>query len=72
MKTRNGTPFRIYATDGLPSHSIHGAVFIDGGWIAYEWTPDGFVNDDGSRHELDLPIWATVQVRTANFSFGVN
>ena len=52
--TRNGTPFRLYASDGLPPHVVHGAVFIDGGWLAYEWTAEGRVNDDGPEHDLDL------------------
>ena len=54
QKTRDGTSFRIYATDGANPYAIHGAVWRPEGWIAYEWTASGFVNQDGTPHELDL------------------
>lgn len=54
MKTRNGTLFRIYAVDGRAPYSLHGAVFLDGGWISYEWTAGGFRDWDQTPNELDI------------------
>jgi hypothetical protein len=54
QRTRNGTPFRIYATDGMEPFVMHGAVWIVDGWLGYEWTAEGRVNKDGAEHDLDL------------------
>lgn len=51
-KTAGGYLVRIYAEDGLPPFSIHGAVWDDGeqgqanidGWHAHTWNEDGSVN----------------------------
>ena len=54
MKTRNGTPFRLYASDGIAPHVRHGAVLRPEGWLAFEWTLEGFVNDDRTPHDYDI------------------
>ena len=54
MKTRNGTPFRLYASDGIAPHVRHGAVLRPEGWLAFEWTFEGFVNDDKTPHDYDI------------------
>ena len=54
MKTRNGTPFRIHATDGIPPHLLLGAVQRPEGWASFEWTAAGFVNADESPSDFDI------------------
>ena len=59
-KTVDGTPVRIYATDGGGVYPVHGAVFseVDNRWIQERWTPKGRKYADGeSRHDLDLTDW---------------
>lgn len=40
-KTRGGHPVRIYAEDGSPEWSIHGAIQTSKGWEGRSWRPDG-------------------------------
>jgi len=74
MKTRNGTPFRIYAADGMPPFPLHGAILLDEGWISYEWTAEGFRNRDREPHDLDIdhamPVVLPRQIM--KFGLGVN
>jgi hypothetical protein len=56
--TRDGSPFRIYATDGQAPFVLHGAVFVGGGWTLMEWTERGFVHEDETTlSEFDLVHW---------------
>jgi len=40
-RTRGGQEVRIYAIDGLDTHSVHGAMYTIGGWLSYTWRKDG-------------------------------
>jgi len=40
-RTRDGREVRIYAIDGLDTHSVHGAMYTIGGWLSYTWRKDG-------------------------------
>jgi hypothetical protein len=40
-RTRDGREVRIYAVDGLDTHSVHGAIYVTGGWLSCTWRKDG-------------------------------
>jgi hypothetical protein len=40
-RTRDGREVRIYAIDGLDTHSVHGAIYTIDGWLSYTWRKDG-------------------------------
>jgi hypothetical protein len=52
-RTRDGREVRIYATDGTPFKTIHGAICIAGKWDAAQWY-DGGTYYGGRESELDL------------------
>lgn len=54
VKTRKGLAVRLYADDGIPPFQRHGAIFVDGGWVSYEWTADGYRNADHTPTEWDI------------------
>lgn len=72
MKTRNGMSLRIYAIDGRLPHTIHGAVYIDGGWVSFEWLRSGHVNEDLAPHELDFEGLANSEQNGCHLAVGVN
>ena len=39
--TRDGSPVRIYATDGTSPYTIHGAIQRKDGWEEASWTESG-------------------------------
>lgn len=54
-ETRGGFPVRIYATDGIKSYPVHGAINIDGAWISAAWTADGKCHG-GQPEEYLIPL----------------
>lgn len=42
-KTRSGREVRIYATDGVEPHPVHGAIKLGDGWIYALWKSTGCV-----------------------------
>lgn len=50
-KTKGGEPARIYAVEQKGDCPIHGAIFRDGTWRAYDWYPDG--SSWSGRKDLD-------------------
>jgi len=56
-KTRDGREVRIYATDGIHPHEVHGAIksTVSDGWIYYAWSADG-------SHQRDA-ILSLIEVR---------
>lgn len=40
-RTRDGREVRIYATDGHPELTVHGAVKLEDGWEVCGWRSDG-------------------------------
>ena len=40
-RTRDGREVRIYATDGYPDLTVHGAVKLEDGWEVCGWRSDG-------------------------------
>ena len=55
-RTRNGRKVRIYATDGLPPHSVHGAFFSDGEWHLTGWLSDGTIFCSGTDASRDIDL----------------
>jgi hypothetical protein len=49
-RTRDGREVRIYAIDGSGTHSVHGAIYVTGGWVSCVW------RKDGSFHEIDYEL----------------
>ena len=43
-RTRDGREVRIYATDGIPPASVHGAVKTMDGWLNIRWTNKGSIS----------------------------
>ncbi len=55
--TRRGEEVRIYAQDGRPPFTIHGAIKNDEGWNHNKWTPEGkYFEDDEENNENDLIV----------------
>lgn len=40
-RTRDGREVRIYATDGYPSLTVHGAIKLEDRWEIVAWRSDG-------------------------------
>jgi len=40
-RTRDGGEARVYATDGSPPYSVHGALSLDGAWREDTWDAGG-------------------------------
>ena len=40
-RTRDGREVRIYATDGYPELTVHGAVKLEDAWVVCGWRSDG-------------------------------
>jgi hypothetical protein len=57
-QTKDGTPVRIYATDGGGKFPVHGAVFNkdDCRWTILTWTITGSLYLTGDEHGLDLDL----------------
>lgn len=52
-RTRDGREVRIYATDGVGDHAVHGAVKHSEGWDFYTWRSNGkFFSDVKSEDDL--------------------
>lgn len=52
-RTRENCEVRIYATDGAPPNSVHGAISTTSGLMSYTWMADGSANSSGnSRFDL--------------------
>lgn len=62
-QTKDGTPVRIYATDGgSGKNMVHGAIRVYGGWQQAMWCEDGKqhtgpVPDFPGQFYLDLHDW---------------
>jgi len=57
-QTKDGTPVRIYATDGKNPYPIHGAMLSPTGWGLATWTAEGHcVRKSASLYDLDLTDW---------------
>jgi hypothetical protein len=58
-QTKDRTPVRIYATDGMEPYPVHGAMKKPGGWTIELWAQDGRCMPDGppSGKDLDLHDW---------------
>ena len=41
-RTRDGREVRIYATDGVGTHTVHGAIKTEQGWRSQLWGDDGY------------------------------
>ena len=41
-RTRDGREVRIYATDGVGTHTVHGAIKTEQGWRSQLWRDDGY------------------------------
>jgi len=54
LKTRNGNVCLLFSAGGIEPHPLIGAIQTPEGLIAFEWTAAGFVNNDGSEHEMDI------------------
>ena len=52
-RTRDGREVRIYATDGYPSLTIHGAIKLEDGWEIVAWRSDGRL---GGYRETDSDL----------------
>lgn len=52
-RTRDGREVRIYATDGHPSLTIHGAIKLEDGWEIVAWRSDGRL---GGYRETDSDL----------------
>ena len=66
-RTRDGREVRIYATDGVGSHSVHGAIKDLNGWRHAIWMPDGHWSsvDMGSdlievKPRIKREVWVNV------------
>jgi hypothetical protein len=70
-RTRDGREVRIYAIDGLDTHSVHGAMYTIGGWLSYTWRKDGsFFSDMDYADDLievkpriQRTVWLNVYAR---------
>jgi hypothetical protein len=51
--TRDGRPYRCYATDGGGAYPVHGAVFKGGEWWPVRHTETGRFNE-AEKHGYDL------------------
>jgi hypothetical protein len=54
--TRDGREVRIYATDGLGYHNVHGAVLCCDGWVSTSWNKDGMYNTGQQAYPL-IEAW---------------
>jgi len=69
-RTRDGREVRIYAIDGLDTHSVHGAMYTIGGWLSYTWRKDGsFFSDMDYADDLievkpriKRTVWANLYI----------
>ena len=54
-KTRDGREVRIYATDGLNGHRVHGAIrHPEYGWEHRAWFKDGRMHGTNQMSDSDL------------------
>ena len=57
-QTKDGTPVRIYSTDGGGDYPIHGAILTSIGWKIRSWTRDGHCSARiTTACNLDLHSW---------------
>jgi hypothetical protein len=66
-KTREGFPYRCYATDGGGAYPVHGAYFKGGEWLPIRHKENGMFGDDEHYHDLievkpriKIERWVTV------------
>jgi hypothetical protein len=53
-KTREGREVRIYATDGVGTYPIHGAIKRSDGWVSATWGSTGYVVSPGREMPDDI------------------
>jgi hypothetical protein len=53
-RTRAGHEVRIYATDGVETYTVHGAIKWEKGWKTENWTADGKYSTTVIDRHLDL------------------
>ena len=75
-RTRDGREVRIYATDGLGSHPVHGAVKNPDGWRQATWMRDGYWAsvDMGSdlievKPRIKREVWVNVYRQDDGYEF---
>jgi len=54
LKTRGGNLCMLFSAGGIPPHPLIGAIQTPEGLIVFEWTADGFVNDDKTPNDMDI------------------
>jgi hypothetical protein len=57
-KTRDGHKVRIYALDGRPEFSVHGAILYDNGRDRCVWMPSGFFHSRDRDSKDIIAEWA--------------
>lgn len=73
LQTRDGRLVRIYATDGVGLHCIHGAILDKNGWEVAKWMADGVSHNSVTESQYDLvrkPVRVTGWLNVyENFNF---
>ena len=75
-RTRDGREVRIYAIDGLDTHSVHGAIYTIDGWLSYTWRKDGSFFSDMDyaddlievRPRIKRTVWLNIYEREHRFT----
>ena len=53
-RTKDGQKVRVYATDGVGHHPVHGAILTSKGWMPAQWDENGRAFKPHLESELDL------------------
>jgi len=77
-RTSGGNKVRIYATDGNEHYPVHGAILVDGEWLAREWTRSGkrcFGFASGAdlievKPRIKGEVWVNVYVERGDITIG--
>lgn len=76
-RTRDGREVRIYATDGYPSLTVHGAIKLEDCWEIVAWRSDGrlggYAESDSDLIEvkprIKREVWVNVYRHDDGFEF---
>ena len=76
-RTRDGREVRIYATDGHPELTVHGAVKLEDGWEVCGWRSDGrlggYTITDSDlievRPRIKREVWVNVYRQNDGYEF---
>lgn len=75
-RTRDGREVRIYATDGYPSLTVHGAIKLEDRWEIVAWRSDGrlggYAESDSDLIEVKPRIKREVWVNVYPEESGMN